>query len=61
MVYRDPSGRQLEPIGGEWAIVDDGLSRRGTMVNIGQLQHNEKRVALVGEAIRCGAVTCRTS
>jgi DNA-binding CsgD family transcriptional regulator len=24
---------QLEPVGGEWAVVDDGLSRNGTFVN----------------------------
>jgi hypothetical protein len=28
---------------------------------VGDLPHNEKRIALVGEAIRRGAVTSRTS
>ncbi|MDQ2726734.1 MAG: FHA domain-containing protein [Actinomycetota bacterium] len=43
---------QLEPIGGEWAIVDDGLSRQGTMVNgrklSGRLRLHDRDVITIG-------------
>lgn len=43
---------QLEPVGGEWAIVDDGLSRHGTLVNgrrlSGRLRLHDRDVITIG-------------
>lgn len=43
---------QLEPVGGEWVIVDDGLSRHGTTVNgrqlAGRLRLHDRDVITVG-------------
>jgi hypothetical protein len=43
---------QLERVGGEWAIVDDGLSRNGTFLN-GERLHGRRRLAH-GDVVRCG-------
>jgi hypothetical protein len=43
---------QLERVGAEWAIVDDGLSRNGTFVN-GERLHGRRRLAH-GDVLRCG-------
>jgi len=43
---------QIERIGGEWAIRDDGLSRNGTWVN-GERLHGTRRL-LDGDTIRIG-------
>ena len=43
---------QLEPLGGQWAIVDDGLSRNGTFIN-GERLHGRRRLEH-GDVIRCG-------
>jgi DNA-binding CsgD family transcriptional regulator len=43
---------QLERIGAEWAIVDDGLSRNGTFVN-GERLHGRRRLVNT-DVVRCG-------
>lgn len=44
---------QLEPVGGEWALLDDGLSRNGSFVN-GERVHGRRRLR-DGDAIQAGA------
>jgi hypothetical protein len=43
---------QLEPVAGEYVIVDDGLSRNGSYVN-GQRVHGRRRLR-DGDMLRCG-------
>lgn len=43
---------QLERVGGQWAIVDDGLSRNGTFIN-GERLHGRRRLSH-GDVVRCG-------
>jgi pSer/pThr/pTyr-binding forkhead associated (FHA) protein len=43
---------ELERIGADWAIVDDGLSRNGTFVN-GERLHGRRRLE-DGDMVRCG-------
>jgi DNA-binding CsgD family transcriptional regulator len=43
---------QLERVGAEWAVVDDGLSRNGTFVN-GERLRGRRRLAH-GDVLRCG-------
>lgn len=43
---------ELEPVGGEWAIADDGLSRNGTYVN-GQRVNGRRRLR-DGDVVRLG-------
>jgi DNA-binding CsgD family transcriptional regulator len=43
---------QLERVGAEWAITDDGLSRNGTFIN-GERLHGRRRLAH-GDVVRCG-------
>jgi DNA-binding CsgD family transcriptional regulator len=43
---------QLERVGSQWAVVDDGLSRNGTFVN-GERLHGRRRLAH-GDVLRCG-------
>jgi pSer/pThr/pTyr-binding forkhead associated (FHA) protein len=43
---------QLERVGVEWAIIDDGLSRNGTFVN-GDRLRGRRRLAH-GDVVRCG-------
>jgi hypothetical protein len=45
----------LERVGGEWTIVDDGLSRNGTYVNGARLL--ARRRLADGDTIACGSVT----
>jgi DNA-binding CsgD family transcriptional regulator len=44
---------ELLPVGGEWAVADDGLSRNGTFVN-GQLVQGRRRVH-DGDGVRVGS------
>jgi hypothetical protein len=46
---------QLERVGGDWTLVDDGLSRNGSFVN-GERVHGRRRLA-DGDAIRLGQTT----
>ena len=43
---------QVERMGAEWAIIDDGLSRNGTFVN-GERLRGRRRLAS-GDVVRCG-------
>jgi DNA-binding CsgD family transcriptional regulator len=43
---------QLERVGGEWAVIDDGLSRNGTFVN-GERLRGRRRLAH-DDVLRCG-------
>jgi pSer/pThr/pTyr-binding forkhead associated (FHA) protein len=43
---------QVERMGAEWAIIDDGLSRNGTFVN-GERVRGRRRLC-VGDVVRCG-------
>jgi predicted component of type VI protein secretion system len=45
----------LEKVGGEWTLVDDGLSRNGTYVNGARLLARRRLVD--GDLILCGSVT----
>jgi pSer/pThr/pTyr-binding forkhead associated (FHA) protein len=45
----------LERVGGEWTIVDDGLSRNGTYVNGARLL--ARRRLADGDTVACGGVT----
>jgi hypothetical protein len=53
---RDPEASRLhaklEPLGGAWVVVDDGLSRNGTFVN-GERIAGRQRLAN-GDVLRCG-------
>jgi DNA-binding CsgD family transcriptional regulator len=43
---------QLERVGAEWLVIDDGLSRNGTYLN-GERLHGRRRLAH-GDVLRCG-------
>jgi DNA-binding transcriptional ArsR family regulator len=45
----------LERVGGEWTIVDDGLSRNGTYINGARLL--ARRRLADGDTVACGSVT----
>ncbi|UJA21776.1 FHA domain-containing protein [Thermoleophilia bacterium SCSIO 60948] len=46
---------ELEPVGGEWLLVDDGLSRNGTYVNAERIAG--RRRLRDRDLIRCGRTT----
>ena len=48
---------QLEPVGSDWIVVDDGLSRNGTFVN-GERVTSRRRL-LDGDQLRVGSTTIR--